>query len=731
MRVRWPVAAAVALALFSSPEAWATWSGNKWMIPMPIPYKIFAHSSIKGISNFQSVIPEVQAGFAAWKGTPAGGTIPCTFWSSTYAGTYSSPSGKAALATDGENRVFWFGPWNLTVNSVYAITLTSFSNVTGEITDADLVFNNDYTWEISNTTNNPDVRGIAMHEAGHFLGLVHHPDPSALMYALYDASQQKGALTLFDIRDVCDLYPYGGLWGTACTSDATCTPDSLVCRTPSGPAGTQVCAKDCTSEATCPAGYSCGLNSSGGYSCFKVQAPADLCAFCTHENQCTGGKCLLMNYRSFSCSAPCTVGVGGNYAVGAASCGPGMYCDANLNLCVPVGLRCPGQCTTAADCAPGFGCVNEMCQATGDLGSRCELTGYCKPCSRCAGSSAEAYCRGCCGSSAAGGACNQCPVAACSQSDICTPAGPDLVCAPPGGIECQPCSSLANCTAGLVCFQGRCHSPCDLTNPGQCGACVNASGQGLCACSDETAGTNQSCDTPADGGFIACQNGDVCVGAPKFCRTLCTLGNNTTCLAGEVCREVDSKSVCVTPPPTGHLCAACVNNTCAAGLACYLGRCYKPCPSGPDVDCPSCVDTQEGHHFCACADSLSGVGQACGVVSNALYGCQDGGTCLSGSCRRTCDGTAANCLSGQLCQDAGTALVCGAPGEFAPDAGEEVVVKGPENTSKPPPGCCGASATWAGAPWAALAVLLALRTGRPRRSSLTLPRQNAGRPRCG
>jgi hypothetical protein len=50
-----------------------------------------------------------------------------------------------------------------------------------------------------------DLQAILTHEAGHFFGLAHSTDTSAIMYALY----QRGAiaLTTDDVNAICDAQP--------------------------------------------------------------------------------------------------------------------------------------------------------------------------------------------------------------------------------------------------------------------------------------------------------------------------------------------------------------------------------------------------------------------------------------------------------------------------------------------------------------------------------------------
>ncbi|MFZ5469293.1 MAG: matrixin family metalloprotease [Myxococcota bacterium] len=651
----WPLLLAPAVAL-------ATPSGHKWF-NRPVTYRVFAHSSINGIPNFSTdVLPRVQNAFLNWTSN----RVACTNWASSYGGTFSSPSGTAAVnGSDGINNVIWLGGSQWTHgSSTLGLTTTGFFAGSGEIFDADMELNNNIPWSNSGAFNAQDMESVVLHEAGHFLGLDHtNSNQVAVMYPTIAPGEIKRTLTSPDVTDVCAVYPGTGTpggQGTPCTQGSNCI-NGLVCRAALG-STSKICTVDCTSGQSCPSGYTC-QDADVGRACLVPVGSPDLCKFCTDGSQCSSGNCVSDGQHNW-CTIACA---------SAANCGPGYACvssGAGGNVCVPQ-TSCANQCTSAAQCASGYGCVGGECEATGNVGDRCELSGFCKPCGVCIGTSAAAFCRSCCNNQ---GYCQSCTATTCASGHSCQALNGDTarVCIPSsGGNDCQPCDIANNpCAQGLICVGGRCHNSCNPSNPGGCTACYNAGGgNGYCACPDEVSLAGDPCGPAGNGAFRACVTGLLCVGLPSpVCRRPCTLGNNSTCNQGEVCQAVDGQAVCVISTAPGSMCSACQNGSCNPGLTCFQGRCYQACnPAAPT--CTTCTEVQAGIGVCACEDQRAGVNQACGFVPPGdVYTCQFGLLCVNGTCRMECNlNNPFMCPVGTSCQVLGGIPYCLPPPGF--DAG--------------------------------------------------------------
>jgi hypothetical protein len=100
------------------------------------------------------------------------------------------------------------------VNNTLALTTVTFGVSSGTIYDADMEINASTTTTPPHylTTAEPppantyDLQSIITHEAGHFLGLAHATDATAVMYADYHPG---GATTLQpdDVAGICTVYP--------------------------------------------------------------------------------------------------------------------------------------------------------------------------------------------------------------------------------------------------------------------------------------------------------------------------------------------------------------------------------------------------------------------------------------------------------------------------------------------------------------------------------------------
>jgi hypothetical protein len=106
------------------------------------------------------------------------------------------------------------------VDGTLAKTSVTYSDDTGEIYDADIevnTANNTVTMTEEQGKVEYDLEAILTHEVGHFIGIAHSDDPSAVMFASYTpGSLAQRKLTPDDIKAVCTIYP--------ATYDKPCNP---------------------------------------------------------------------------------------------------------------------------------------------------------------------------------------------------------------------------------------------------------------------------------------------------------------------------------------------------------------------------------------------------------------------------------------------------------------------------------------------------------------------------
>ncbi len=95
-----------------------------------------------------------------------------------------------------------------------ALTTVSFNRDTGEILDADIELNTaDHKITVTDTpgTGVFDLESVLTHEGGHFLGVAHSPDATAVMYFQDEGGSSKHrALGADDAAAICAIYPAAG-----------------------------------------------------------------------------------------------------------------------------------------------------------------------------------------------------------------------------------------------------------------------------------------------------------------------------------------------------------------------------------------------------------------------------------------------------------------------------------------------------------------------------------------
>jgi hypothetical protein len=165
-------------------------------------------------------------------------------------------------------------PYNDSANALGYTTLT-VDLCTGEIVGAAIEINssnNNLVVRPPAPAGSYDLQTILTHEAGHFLGLAHSDQSSAIMYAYYHSNRDAGAtagsspLTADDIAGLCAIYDPSGQRnpGPFAQSAMTCDTNTGFISTSCGPPRTTTTAVGSGSQPVSDGGSDAGGSSADG-----------------------------------------------------------------------------------------------------------------------------------------------------------------------------------------------------------------------------------------------------------------------------------------------------------------------------------------------------------------------------------------------------------------------------------------------------------------------------------
>jgi hypothetical protein len=206
--------------------------------PQPVVYSIFRATTDVDLVALRTA---TETAFSTW-------TEPsCVDLTVSDGGATLTP----AIYGDDRNVLEWVedGSWSARGFSPFTIGVTTnqFLMVDGRwtIDESDMELNADgFNWVIDGgepDADPVDVQGLVVHEAGHFLGLLHTCEETPLdgapacgsssepetMWPRYTGENQR-TLEADDIAGICYLYPAASCTETGCPSGETCVDDVCI-----------------------------------------------------------------------------------------------------------------------------------------------------------------------------------------------------------------------------------------------------------------------------------------------------------------------------------------------------------------------------------------------------------------------------------------------------------------------------------------------------------------------
>ncbi len=447
-----------------------------------IPYRMHSAGS-DDISNGTD-LAQIQAGFADWE------AIGCSVVYFNYQGTTENRAVTAiGQMSNGVNEIVWVedqnwphGQWVLGVTG-------PISDWHGKILEADIAFNGlQHSWSTTGSPgwgNQQDVKNVAIHEEGHFIGAQHvleynQWDPPTMAPAA-DPGLKTASLEDDDKMVACYLYPPNGFYNCDAHSDCPDVVDNYSNGQEYYAAYGECHGGSCINSSTVPV-ENCGAGQIGD-PCFNDEA-CDCAFYCQDTGMGTGSVCskqcsIFSNDCPSDYSCIAFSGDGTQGACLPTACREaGQACNAKddccSNVCVATGVTagffCRDNCTVGQDaCAAGQECIQIEANSSegacmpkkNPVGEVCGTNDDCKSgkCRSLTGEADTFFCTGPCDEQ------TECP---CSMT--CVRAGAEKVCIPGENPSCNETPNPPNPGNG------------DATGSSDIGATTPSSGSG-CASS--------------------------------------------------------------------------------------------------------------------------------------------------------------------------------------------------------------------------------------------------------
>jgi hypothetical protein len=175
-----------------------------------VSYSVSRHASRQ--VSLDDFVRTADTAFTTWRDAPCpGGGSPSILPSAAFGTTscnlheYNGAEPNANIIVVRDDA--W--PYSTETNAL-AITSITFDTASGEIYDVDMEINGQQPLFVGDVVppTSYDLQSILTHEAGHFFGLSHSPDPRATMFSRYTAgSTSLRVLGDDDIQGICAVYP--------------------------------------------------------------------------------------------------------------------------------------------------------------------------------------------------------------------------------------------------------------------------------------------------------------------------------------------------------------------------------------------------------------------------------------------------------------------------------------------------------------------------------------------